>query len=193
MSNGCYQKNQAISQCQQIGCDIDDDKNTFKQVCFNKELTTPADLPDCPPSWVPETVKVASTGAGGGSATGSGSAAGSSACSSNGVVCIPMPTTSTPAPTTTTAQSTGQSTTPNTTLPPFEHIGNGGCPEGFTLEHNNGSLFFDCPFRDYTGGASCGVSCDEYGNCTTTCSNSPEDNCQDALTSGTVLNFHFVF
>ena len=187
MSNGCYQKNQAISQCQQIGCDIDDDKNTFKQWCSNKELTTPADLLDCPPSWVPETVKVASTGAGGGSATGSGSAAGSSACSSNGVVCIPMPTTSTPAPTTTTAQSTGQSTTPNTTLPPFEHIGNGGCPEGFMLEHNNGSLFFDCPNT-----AGCGTACDQDGNCTTSCS-SANGSCQDALASGISLNFHFVF
>ena len=166
-----------------MGCTINLQKHTFSQSCSSKELTEPVDQPECPPGWTPKTWKTEII-----TGTGSGTGAGSN-CSFQG--CDPMPITSTSSPT--TVHATGHSTTPNTTLPPFEHIGNGGCPEGFMLEHNNGSLFFDCPFRDYTGGASCGVSCDEYGNCTTTCSNSPEDNCQDALTSGTVLNFHFVF
>ena len=168
-------------------CFIDPEKHTFSQSCSSKELTEPVDQPECPPGWTPKTWKTdtAVTGSGGGNSAGS-------SCSFQG--CDPMPITSTSSPTTpTTIYATGQSTTPSTTLPPFEHIGNGGCPEGFMLEHNNGSLFFDCPYRDYTGtgGASCGVSCDEYGNCTTTCSNSPEDNCQDALTSGTILNFRY--
>ena len=99
-------------------------------------------------------------------------------------VCIPSPiTTTVPTPLPTLQTSTMQSTTPNTSLPPFEHIGNNGCPEGFMLEHNGGSLFFDCPNM---GG--CGTACDQDGNCTTSCS-SAQGSCDDAIASGKIFSF----
>ena len=174
--NGCYKSpGLAQHQCQQLGCTIDEDKHTFSQSCHSADPSVPIILPDCPPGWGPDTTKVAvgssRTDTGGGSGGGS-----ASVCFSD-IVCVPMPIMTT-APLSTTMQSTTmQSTTPNT-LPPFEHIGTDGCPEGFTLKHNNGSLFFDCPNQ---GG--CGTSCDQDGNCTTSCS-SAESSCQDALASG---------
>ena len=72
-----------------------------------------------------------------------------------------------------------QSTTPNTTLPPFEHIGSGGCPEGFFLEHNSGSFSFDCQF----GHSGCATGCNNLGDCTSTCYTA-EEKCQEAMTSG---------
>ena len=92
-------------------------------------------------------------------------------------ICIPVPITTTAAPTTT--HSTMQSTTPDITLPPFEHIGSNGCPEGFFLEHNNGSLSFDCRF----GGGQGGAGCNNLGDCTST-SWTAEEICQEAMTSG---------
>ena len=92
-------------------------------------------------------------------------------------ICIPVPITTTVAPTT-PMHSTMQSTTPAITLPPFEHIWN-GCPEGFFLEHNSGSLSFDCRF----GGGQGGAGCSNLGDCTST-SWTAEEICQEAMTSG---------
>ena len=77
-----------------------------------------------------------------------------------------------------------QSSTPDITLPPFEHIGSDGCPEGFFLEHNNGSFSFDCQF----GLSGCSTGCNSSGGCSSTCYTA-EEKCQEAMTSGFFQNF----
>ena len=151
--------------------------------------------PSCPPGWGLSSANsrtwicIASEGTGDSSAcTDSGydceacvaagcfHSQGSTHCGPD--ICIPVPITTTAAPTTTTL-STMQSTTPAITLPPFEHIWHNGCPDGFFLEHNNGSLSFDCRF----GGGQGGASCNNLGVCTST-SMTAEEVCQQAMTSG---------
>ena len=128
------------------------------------------------------TFATGSGGASGGSGSGGSSSGGSSSGNdgtTNDQLCIPVPT-ATP-PSTLATNPTEGTTGPNATLPPFEHIGSGGCPEGFMLEHNNGSLFFECPDTEVCGTS---MGCNNFGDCTssTTCY-TPEEKCQAAMTS----------
>ena len=197
-ANGCY-RNDGHIHCKTIGCVKDTDKHTFNESCFltfdeNGSPTTPEPMtaPNCPPGW-----ELSSANTRTWACNGSSSA---TACTNSGFncedcvaagcfhsqggnhcgpdICIPLPITTTAAPTTMT-HSTMQSTTPNTTLPPFEHIGSGGCPEGFFLEHNSGSFSFDCQF----GHSGCATGCNNLGDCTSSCYNA-EEKCQEAMTSG---------
>ena len=107
------------------------------------------------------------TGVGGGSGSGGNNG------TTNGELCVPVPTaTTTTTATYPTAEYSG----------PFEHIGSDGCPEGFILEHNNGSLLFECSV-----GEVCGTSmgCNNFGDCTssTTCYTA-EEKCQGEMASG---------
>ena len=95
-------------------------------------------------------------------------------------ICIQIPITTTTSSTTTHA--TMQSTTPNMTLPPFEHIGSNGCPDDFFLDNNNGSLIFDCQYAYY----SCGAACNSNGYCSSQTCTSGDEACADALNSGTI-------
>ena len=89
----------------------------------------------------------------------------------NGELCVPVPTAPTTVATYPTAEYSG----------PFVHIGSDGSPEGFILEHNNGSLFFEC-----SNGETCvnHMACNNFGDCTssTTCYTA-EEKCQAEMTS----------
>ena len=103
---------------------------------------------------------------------GGGSGSGGNTGTTNGESCVPVPTAPPTTATYPTAEYSG----------PFEHIGSDGCPEGFILDHNNGSLFFECSV-----GETCinSMGCNNLGDCTssTTCYTA-EEKCQGEMASG---------
>ena len=188
--NGCYQHHGAHHCESQLGCVKDADKHTFKEVCRSSTIP-PVSAPSCPPGWGLSSANSRIWDCAGDPSACIDSGFDCETCVAAGCFhsqggthcgpdfCIPVPITTTAAPTTTTL-STMQSTTPAITLPPFEHIWHSpGCPDGFFLEHNNGSLSFDCRF----GGGQGGASCDNLGNCTSG-SMTAKEVCEQAMTSG---------
>ena len=207
--NGCYHSSMGETECIAMGCSVNEEKHTFVQSCLggNVAFPEPDEFPECPPGWelAPDTTVLEYKGlvcpdqaAADACLSGSWTLCYELGCirdhdltattyepptTQSGTdedpyyfhdaLCLPVPTTAPPSTTTVpTAESTGA----------FVHIGNDGCPDGFMLEHNNGSLFFDCQV-----GETCinSMGCNSSGGCTssTTCYTA-EEKCQGEMMSG---------
>ena len=197
-SNGCYRFH-GDNHCRSIGCTKNAEKYTFHEKCFLSSPVPgsdpePVTAPSCPPGWELSSANTRTWICNGNTAATActNSDFNCADCIAAGCqhsqgthcgpdICVPVPITTTASPTT---HSTMQSTTLAVTLPPFEHIGSDGCPEGFFLGHNNGSFSFDCQFGDN----GCATGCNNLGGCTSTCWTA-EEKCQEAMTSGFFQNF----
>ena len=210
--NGCYNKWLSLSECAAMGCSVDEEKHTFVQSCNSGNIPFPEEFPECPPGWevAPDTTVVeymyvvcpdqatadtclsiasishclhelgcvadwdlaATTYEPPTTVSGTTTA---NPYHFHDAMCVLATTTTPPSTVVTTvpiAESTGA----------FVHIGNDGCPEGFMLEHNNGSLVFDCQVGEVCGTS---MACNNFGDCTSSTScYTAEEKCQGEMMSG---------
>ena len=181
--NGCYHGSKGEVDCLAMACSIDNEKHTFSQSCSmgNIPFPDPEDFPKCPPGWEIASANskedtacpndICAGSGGGGSQPSTTGLPLTTVDTTNGELCVPVPTAPTTVATYPTAEYSG----------PFVHIGSDGCPEGFILEHNNGSLFFECSYDEICVNH---MACNNFGDCTggTTCYTA-EEKCQAEMTS----------